>query len=109
MSREYDHLDDDIREHIDFETEDNIARGMSPNEARYAALRKFGNIGLIKEDTRVVWKWMWLESALQDMRYALRAFAKAPAFAITVILTIGFALGLNTTLFTIFNAYVLRC
>ncbi len=105
---EMDGLDDEIREHIRLETEDNIARGMPPGEARRAALRKFGNIGQVKEDTRAVWICGWLESLFPDVRYALRGFGKAPLFAATVICTIGLALGLNTTLFTIFDAYVLR-
>jgi hypothetical protein len=48
-------LDQDIRDHIERETEDNIERGMSPEEARYAAMRKFGNVMRVKEDTRAVW------------------------------------------------------
>ena len=103
-----DDLDREIREHIEIETHDNIARGMTPEEARFAALRKFGNIGQIKEDTRAVWTWAWLESLAQDIRYAFRSFYRAPLFALTVVGTIGLALGLNTALFTIFNAYVLR-
>lgn len=103
-----DDLDRDIRHHIESETQDNIARGMAPQDARSAALRRFGNISQIKEDTRAVWTWTWLESLAQDVRYATRSFFRAPAFALTVIGTIGLALGLNTTLFTIFNAYVLR-
>ena len=105
---ELDNLDDEIGEHIELETADNIARGMNRDEARFAALRKFGNISQIKEDTRAVWTWTWLDSLVQDIRYALWGFVKAPAFALTVVGTIGLALGLNTTLFTIFNAYVLK-
>ncbi len=60
------------------------------------------------EDSRAAWNSQWLESLFLDARYALRSFLRAPAFALTVIGTIGLALGLNTTLFTIFNAYVLR-
>lgn len=103
-----DDLDADIREHIELEIEDNVARGMSREQARYAALRKFGNISQVKEQTRAVWIWTWLERLKQDVHYALRTFRKAPAFVITVVGTIGLALGLNTTLFTIFDAYVLR-
>ena len=103
-----DDFDADIREHIELETEDNVARGMSREEARYAALRKFGNISKVKEETRAVWIWTWLECLKLDVRYALRTFRKAPAFVLTVVGTIGLALGLNTTLFTIFDAYVLR-
>ena len=67
-------LDDEIHEHIETETQDNIARGMSPEEARCAALRKFGNVTRIKEDIREVWSSVWLEQLLQDV-------AKASAWA----------------------------
>jgi len=68
----------------------------------------FGSVALTLEDSRAVWSFHWLDSFLQDFRYALRGFRKTPAFALTVIGTIGLGLGLNTTLFTVFNAYVLR-
>ena len=67
-----------------------------------------GNATLASEDSRAVWTFRWLETLLQDLRYALRGFLQTPAFALTVIGTIGLGLGLNTTLFTVFNAYVLR-
>ena len=65
-------LERDIADHIAMETEDNMARGMSPAEARYAALRKFGNITRVKEDTRSVWGWTALETWYADVRHALR-------------------------------------
>jgi len=68
----------------------------------------FGSAALALEDSRAVWGFAWLESLAQDVRYALRGFRKTPGFALTVVATIGLALGLNTTLFTVFNAYVLR-
>ena len=66
-------LDQDIRDHIERETEDNIGRGMSPEEARCAALRKFGNVARVKEETREVWSIVWLEQLWQDVGYAARA------------------------------------
>src|SRR6185437_12676056 len=68
----------------------------------------FGSAALAMEESREVWGFGWLESLGQDIRYALRGIRKAPGFALTVIATIGLGLGLNTTLFTVFNAYVLR-
>jgi hypothetical protein len=70
-----DNLDQDIREHIEAETQDNIARGMSPEDAHYAAMRKFGNVTRVKEETREVWISVWLEQLLQDVRVALRMLA----------------------------------
>ena len=70
--RMMDDLDQDIREHLERETQDNIARGMRPAEARRAALLKFGNVTRVTEATREVWSRVWLERLLQDLRYALR-------------------------------------
>ena len=103
-----DELDEELRYHLERETERNIARGMSPNDAALAARRGFGNPTQLKEQVRDSWGRRWVERLIQDTRYAGRAFARAPAFSITVILTIALGLGLNTTAFTIFNAYVLR-
>jgi predicted permease len=68
----------------------------------------FGSVAMAMEDSRAVWRFGWIESVMQDVRYALRGFRKSPGFALAVVGTIGAALGLNTTVFTVFNAYVLR-
>lgn len=101
-------LDQDIRDHIDRETQDNLERGLSPHEARRQALLKFGNIALAKEDARSVWVWVWLEQLLQDLRYALRGLRRNPGFGAVVILTLAIAIGMNTAIFSVFNAVVLR-
>jgi hypothetical protein len=60
-------LDDEIRDHIDRETEEHVARGIPREEARRLARLKLGNPALVQEDTRAVWVWRWLERVIQDV------------------------------------------
>src|SRR5215472_5146428 len=65
-------LEEDIRDYLERETQDNIDRGMSAEEARQAALRKFGNVARVREETWEVWSLVWLEQLLQDARFGMR-------------------------------------
>lgn len=100
-------LDDDIREHLERETQDNIDRGMAPEEARRQALLTFGNVALVRENARAVWARAWLEQLGQDTRYAVRTLRRNPAFATTVILTLALGIGANTAIFSLFRAIML--
>jgi putative ABC transport system permease protein len=82
-------LDEDIRDHLARETQDNIDRGMSPEDARYAALRKFGNVARIKEQTHDVWSIAWLEQLLQDLRYGARMLWRSPGLTVAAILAVA--------------------
>lgn len=91
--RALDGLEDDIRDHIERETQDNVDRGMEPAEARRQAMLKFGNVALTSEATRAVWTWQWLEQLIQDGRYAIRILRRRPAYAVLSVLTLALGVG----------------
>ncbi len=101
-------LIDEIQFHIDLQIAENIAAGMKPEEARYAARRAFGNPTLLKEETRETWGWMWLEQLARNLRYAVRTLGRAPAFALAAILVMALGIGATTTLFTVVRSVLLE-
>jgi predicted permease len=106
--RMLDELEEDIREHLAAETQDNIDRGMSPEDARYAALRKFGNVTRVKEETHEVWSAVWLEQLLQDARFGLRTMWRSPGLTIAAVVAIALGIGVNVGVFSVLNGAALR-
>lgn len=101
-------LDQELDAHLDMQIEANIERGMSPEEARRAARREFGNPARIRESSQEAWIFHWLDSVLQDVRYGLRQFRRAPGLFLAVVASLAIGLGANTAIFSLIQAAVLR-
>jgi putative ABC transport system permease protein len=102
------HLNNELRFHLDRQISENIAAGMAPEEARYSALRTFGNPLLLREQSRASWSWNGLESILRDLRFAFRALRRTPGFTAIAIVVMALGIGANVALFTVVRNVILK-
>ena len=101
-------LSDEIRAHLELLTSDYVRQGMSLEDARIAARRRFGGVEQVKEEYRDQRGVSWLEDLGRDVRHAFRTLGSAPGFSIVVVLTLALGIGANTAIFTVVNSLLLR-
>lgn len=101
-------LQDELQFHLDQQIAENLAAGNSPEEARRAALRSFGNPATLRDQTRNTWSRQWLEMLLHDLRFGIRALVRNPGFSILAILVMGLGIGANVALFTVVHSVLLK-
>ena len=101
-------LERELRADLELEEEEQRENGLSAEEARYAALRAFGNPTAIHEQTRSAWSWNWIESLSRDLRHAARTLWRTPGFAVVAVFVVALGIGANVSLFTVVRGVLLN-
>src|SRR5713226_8955757 len=101
-------MEEEVRFHLEMKIRENLEAGMSPEEARYDALRRFGNRTRVQEQSREIWITRWLEALGQDLRYAVRTMRRNPGFVAVAAITLALGIAVNMVAFTAYNGVALR-
>jgi putative ABC transport system permease protein len=101
-------LDEEVQSHLRMAAQERMEQGETAEQARTSAAREFGNVTLVKEVTRDMWGFRWLEALLQDLRYGLRQLKRSPGFTAVALIMLALGIGVTTTIFTAANDFLLR-
>ncbi len=101
-------MEEEMRLHLDLRQQENLAAGMTANEARAAARRRFGNPDIVEERSHMEWGWGWFEHLLRDINYGIRAMLRSRAITLVAVLSLALGIGGNTAIFSLIDQIILK-
>ncbi len=108
LHKPIDDIEEEIRTHLQMEASEKREAGMPPEEAYYAARRRFGNVTIAQEKTRAIWRWHSVEVLFQDLRYGLRQLRRNIGFTAAAVLALALGIGVSTAVYTAYKAMIVR-